>query len=68
MVLNEKSILNIIATGPLVFIPLVVIVTALLVVNVINIADTICQQYKDTKTLTPFHQKYPGRGKRHCHH
>ena len=36
MALTEKNILKIIATGPLVFIPLVVIVTALLVVNIYN--------------------------------
>jgi len=36
MALNEKNILNIIATGPLIFIPLVVIVTALLMVNIYN--------------------------------
>lgn len=36
MALNEKSILKIIATGPLVFIPLVIIITALLVINIYN--------------------------------
>ncbi len=36
MALNEKNILNIIATGPLVFIPLVIIVTTLLVINIYN--------------------------------
>ncbi len=36
MVLNEKSILKIIAAGPLVFIPLVIIITALLVINIYN--------------------------------
>jgi len=36
MAINEKNILNIIATGPLVFIPLVIIVTALLVINIYN--------------------------------
>ena len=36
MAFNEKSILNIIVTGPLVFIPLVIIVTALLVINIYN--------------------------------
>jgi diguanylate cyclase (GGDEF)-like protein len=36
MALNEKNILNIIATGPLVFIPLVIIVTALLLINIYN--------------------------------
>jgi len=36
MALNEKSILKIIAAGPLVFIPLVIIITALLVINIYN--------------------------------
>jgi diguanylate cyclase (GGDEF)-like protein len=36
MALNEKNILNIIATGPLIFIPLVIIVTALVVINTYN--------------------------------
>ena len=36
MALNEKNILNIIATGPLVFVPLVIIVTALLIINIYN--------------------------------
>ncbi|MEA3434067.1 MAG: EAL domain-containing protein [Campylobacterota bacterium] len=36
MALNEKSILKIIATAPLVFIPLVIIITALLVINIYN--------------------------------
>lgn len=36
MALNEKSILKIVAAGPLVFIPLVIIITALLVINIYN--------------------------------
>ncbi len=36
MALNEKSILKMIAAGPLVFIPLVIIITALLVINIYN--------------------------------
>ena len=36
MAFNEKNILGIIVTGPLVFIPLVIIVTALLVINTYN--------------------------------
>ncbi len=36
MALNEKSILKIIAVGPLIFIPLVIIITVLLVINIYN--------------------------------
>ena len=36
MAINEKNILKIIAAAPLVFIPLVIIITALLVINIYN--------------------------------